>query len=328
MALLQSLKARIRSIESTQKVTKAMKMIAASCLRKTHLKTALIDDSIIEFKKVFDTLYDERPKELCDTINNFYRGNDSYLQNNRKKVRLFVVFTSDRGLCGHFNISVIKAMLTKLQGDGSSNGGSVVEGAYTNANNADKDQVENVLICIGKRGYEALKNLPVTEISFCDDLVLKINNFSFDLIDSIEANIIALSAKYDVIECFAVYNAFISVLQYSTIFDKLWPIAPKEDLFMRLAKDQTTTLPIGINSYEPHLTAVLSYLRDNYLKMKICNISLSSMLSEYSTRMTAMESASKNSQELTMKLTKKLNRIRQENITNELVEIIAGVQYV
>lgn len=363
MASLQALKMRIRCVESTKKVTKAMKMIASTSLRKTHAHLSENECWMKGFDQIFHAIYSEDSSKLCATINDMFIKQskncttcdtvDEYgivtSEEAKKRVRLFIVFTSDRGLCGHFNASIVKAMLHRLSNkqdaailqseqvldDISYNsvGNPRIKshdeyGISINDMSSATTDVQDMVICIGKRGYMALKNIAHASIEHASDLVLKVSNFSQDFVKKMEDMVTAYATKYHVLECYAVYNAFESVLKYNVQFETLWPLQRKKDISLRIAEDVAAgnLSAVGVMSYEPSSGIVLNFLKQHYLQVKFYSIALSTMLSEYSARMVAMEGAHKNSEEVIIKLLKKLNKIRQETITNELIEIIAGMQ--
>lgn len=341
MTSLKTLRGRIRSIHSTKKITKAMQLISAARLRQIRIKKDDAMEYINQFKKMLFILYKNNKEEFISSIkdifiqkskNNFNTNNlinnnnidDDIDGNNSAKLILWITISSDKGLCGCFNTSVFRTLNTLL----------------INSNNShinNKININNLIICIGKKCYEAMKkkHLEFGNTSIVQISTKKINvkNIDYQHIESISneiANIIS-QTQCEIIECNLIYNDFISILKYETKLDKIFPIteletSPNLNIKTDSSLNAKTMDFTKLYDYEPNLEKVLKFINTNYLTVKLYNAILTSILSEYSARMMAMDNATRNSEDLLNKLKTQYNQNRQAGITKELIEIIAGVQ--
>ena len=216
------------------------------------------------------------------------------LGNRGKNRALLVLMTSDRGLCGGFNSSITKA----------------VE-AFVRKNPEGYEAID--LMIIGRKGKELLKRKMGDKIvKVHENLTGNINYATAQLIgqevvEGFEAE------KYDAV--YLMYNAFKSAMTQIVTLDQLLPVVPKEVEEDTLVADYI---------YEPSQADVLDQLLPKYVEVKIFRGLLESVASEQGSRMSAMDSASKNASEMIGKLTLQYNRLRQAAITKELMEIISG----
>ena len=301
MAGLKELRTRIETIKSTQKITSAMKMVAASGLRKAQ---GLIASS---------APYRENLAAVAGNIVSEYRmieKNGTAVNwpmlisgSGADKNYLLLVFTSDRGLCGSFNASVVK----------------VAERRIEELRQAGK----NVTVaCIGRKGYSILKRQYGEIIVRSIDGIAKkgarydesvvIANYAFD--DFMMGNI-------DV--CEAVFSEFHSAINREIVCRRLLPIAIP-------AAEENDSKPVLVNGaeyeYEPGKMKVLVYMLPQLFRASVFEAIVQSQASEQGARMTYMDNATRNAKDMISRLTLKYNRMRQNNITTELIEIIAGAE--
>ncbi len=284
MANLKNLKLRIRSIQSTQKITKAMKTVSASKLKKAR---KAVETNRPYFKKINEITkiiarhsYDARYVPL------FYGYKDI-------KNVVFVVITSDRGLCGALNSSVVRIMKQKL------------------AESKAQDYTVTIL-CIGKKGYEQLKTLHGIKIRLIDDFVHN-KPIAVESLQILARNLITdyMSGILDV--CYVFFNKFISSLSYNSTFRQVIPLFTKQEV-----------LTSNVNNHfmcEPKAEEIVDNLVERNLTLHLISMILENVASEHGARMSAMDNASCNAYELIKDLSLIYNKTRQTAITTELMDI-------
>lgn len=290
MASLKTLKLRIKSVKSTQKITKAMKMVAASKLRRAREAAEAARPYADKMEGMVMRLAaagaqkGEAPKLLVGT------GSESK--------QLLVLCTADRGLCGAFNSSIVRAARRKIR-ELQSQGKQVS------------------VYCVGKKSYDLLplelKPLVVGRIT---DIAKRTVAYSSaetvgnEIFQGFEAG------QYDVVT--VIYNHFKSVISQIVTFQQLIPLPQSE-------AEIITPVPY---EYEPGEGAILRDLLPRNVTMQLFKAMLESAASEQGARMNSMENATRNAGEMIKKLTLVYNRTRQANITKELIEIISGAEAV
>ena len=301
MANLKELKIRIASVKSTQKITKAMQMVAASKLRKAQERAEAVRPYTEKMEKMLSELSasisgDNAPKLLSGHISdNGKAKNDNVL---------LLVATADRGLCGGFNSSIVKE--AKEQAD------------------LLKRQGKNVsIITIGKKGLEQLSSIYGNIIIHSFDTTGKKQP---EFADSEEAaeKIIELfeSDKIDV--CKVIFSKFVSPLEQNVTVQQLIPLENNEIV----ESDVKTSSASSVYEYEPNEESVLSTLLPHNIAVQIYRGVLENAASEQGARMTAMDNATRNAGDMIDGLTLVYNRTRQAAITTELTEIVAGAEAV
>jgi F-type H+-transporting ATPase subunit gamma len=294
MSNLKTLKTRIKSVKSTQKMTKAMKMVAASKLRRAK--------NLVELSRPYSQKIDEIITNLAGNIDVRENPDDSFeLMTGRAnaKTHLLVVLSSDRGLCGGLNTSAVKFAKNRI-------------------NSLLQEGKEVKILCIGKKGYDQLKS------KFSDKIIDQIFGIFKDKIDhdvarNIADKIVTLfnDKKFDV--CEVVYSKFKSAIAQDASIKQIIPIKIDErDLDKNLS---SYNCPI---SFEPEKEEILSELLPKNIAMQLYNELLENSASEQGARMAAMESATNNAGKMIKNLTLVYNRTRQANITKELIDIVSG----
>ena len=285
MANLKDLRGRIRSVKNTRQITKAMKMIAAARLRKAQ--------DAIEAKRP----YAQRLSEVIGTLATRADAEDHPLLEVRKpKQVLLLVLTSDRGMCGGFNMNIARATERYVKDSG--------------------DQHEKTeLAVIGKKGQEYFKRRP--EYTVQKEYRDVFTNIGFAKAGEIGREIIDAYVDEGLDAVYMVYNEFKSAISQEVVVEKILPVEPKDD-----AKDEDLLDFL----YEPGKRAVLDEVLPLYVNYQIYRAILESIASEMGARMTAMDNATRNASELIDKLTLQYNRARQAAITTELMEIIGGAE--
>ena len=289
MPSLDDLRKRIKSVKSTQKITKAMKMVAASKLRKAQENaekgrpySEKMSNIILNLSNSI-TDKENAPKLLTGT------GTD--------KVHLCVVLTADRGLCGGFNSNIVKkakSFFKKIKSEGKS----------------------LKIITVGSKGYDQLKRVYgsqiIEKISFKDSKVA--NYLDAEIVGK---KIIELFEKNEFDMCTIFYNQFKNVMTQ----------IPQEQQIIPLKSNEIKKNSVEDNyEFEPEEDEILSNLLPKNISTQIFKAMLENSASEQGSRMTAMDSATRNAGELVDKLTINYNRSRQAAITKELIEIISGAE--
>jgi len=301
MAGLKELRARIETIKSTQKITSAMKMVAASSLRKAQ---GLIASSVPYRENILSPLENVVSEfRTLEQNGTFVKWPRMIAGSENDLTYLLLVFTSDRGLCGNFNASVAKVAARRIE----------------ELQNAGK---EVKVACIGRKGYSILKRRYAANIVRDIDGIAKkgarydesavIANYAYD--DFMMRNI-------DV--CEAVYSEFHSAINREIVVKQLLPLRFSE-------RAEAGTEPVLVNGaayeYEPYKMEVLGQSLPLLYKASVFEAIIHSQASEHGARMTSMDNATRNAKDMISRLTLKYNRMRQTNITTELIEIIAGAE--
>lgn len=301
MAGLKELRTRIETIKSTQKITSAMKMVAASSLRKAQ---GLIASSVPYRENILSPLENVVSEfRTLEQNGTFVKWPRMIAGSENDRTYLLLVFTSDRGLCGNFNASVAKVAARRIE----------------ELQNAGK---EVKVACIGRKGYSILKRRYAANIVRDIDGIAKkgarydesavIANYAYD--DFMMRNI-------DV--CEAVYSEFHSAINREIVVKQLLPLR-----FSECA--EAGTEPVLVNGaayeYEPYKMEVLGQSLPLLYKASVFEAIIHSQASEHGARMTSMDNATRNAKDMISRLTLKYNRMRQTNITTELIEIIAGAE--
>jgi F-type H+-transporting ATPase subunit gamma len=281
MASLKSIKKRIVSVKNTRQITKAMKMVSAAKLRRAQ-------ENVVAARP-----YAGKLAEVLTRLAASQDGDTSpLLQARPVKKSLLLVVTSDRGLCGGFNANICKAAERFVVERGS-------------------DAGELVVMTVGRKGYEFLKNRRTIWKNYTG--IFSSLNYQTAALLSREVVEGYLAEEYD--EVFILFNSFRSVMSQDITLSKLLPIVPE-------ASENEEYVPEYI--YEPSKGALLEELLPKHIEVQVFKALLESVASEHGARMTAMDSASKNANEMIGKLTLQYNRARQAAITTELMEIISG----
>jgi F-type H+-transporting ATPase subunit gamma len=293
MANLKDLKNRIKSVKSTQKITKAMKMVAASKLRRARSKAEEAEPYASEMKNIVE--------KLVASLGNEPISIPLLSVKSTPKTHLIVVVASDRGLCGAFNSSIFKMVKKKIF-DIESHG------------------IHAKLLCVGKKGYELLKPLYKNKIIDTIEGISKKKQLNYSDAEFISKKLLSLFANNEFDVCSIVYNKFKSAISQIPTFEQLIPVD-------RASEDNTATQD-EIFEYEPDSEQILSDLLPKNLSVQIFQSLLESSASEQGARMTAMDNASRSAGVMIKDLTLIYNRTRQAAITKELIEIISGAEAV
>ncbi|GIK99402.1 MAG: ATP synthase gamma chain [Alphaproteobacteria bacterium] len=290
MPSLKDLKNRINSVKSTQKITSAMKMVAAAKLRRAQEQAEAARPFAERMERVVGSLaasmagQEGAPAMLAGT--------------GRDQTHLLVVITSDRGLCGAFNSSIVRAARRTIR-DLQAEGRTVK------------------LLCVGRKGRDQLRrDHGKLIVGTIEDVGRP--RLGFDAADAIAQRLTSMyeAGEFDV--CSVLYNKFKSVIAQIVTLQQLIPFAPPAE-----------TVEAGggvVYEVEPDESEVLAGLLPRNLAVQVYRALLESAASEQGARMTAMDNATRNAGDMINKLTITYNRSRQAYITKELIEIISGAE--
>jgi len=292
MAGLKEVRIRIASVKSTQQITSAMKMVAASKLRKAQ-------NSILKLRPYAAKLR-EMLQNLSGSIEN--SGESVYSENRAPEKVLLIIIASNRGLCGAFNSNIMKAAVA-LMGD-----------KYREQ--ALKGNVS--LITIGKRATEFFQKRGYKVIASHDDFFDSLN---FATISPFAESLMQSFVKREFDRIEIIYNQFKNAAVQKLVNEQFLPILP-DALSSKDAKNKAPADYI----FEPDQETVVSGLIPKTLRIQVFKAILDSYAAEMGARMTAMQQATDNAKELLKNLNITYNKARQNQITNELIEIVSGAE--
>tara|TARA_Y100001970_G_scaffold20809_1_gene23524 strand:+ start:781 stop:1662 length:882 start_codon:yes stop_codon:yes gene_type:complete len=291
MASLDDLKKRISSVKSTQKITKAMKMVAAAKLRRAQESA--------EKGRPYSEKMNNIILNLSGGISDKQSAPKLLVGTGEDKVHLCIVLTSDRGLCGGFNSNIIKK--AKLFFKKVLNDNKILK-----------------IITVGSKGYDQLKR------GYKDNIIDKIsfkeskNSNYFDA-EKVGKIIMENFEKKEFDVCTIFYNQFKNVITQIPQEQQIIPLKISE-------KKKDDSLSEDTYEFEPEEDEILSNLLPKNISTQIFKAMLENAASEQGSRMSAMDNATRNAGEMVDKLTIEYNRSRQAAITKELIEIISGAE--
>ena len=288
MASLKDMRVRIAATKATQKITKAMQMVAASKLRRAQAAAEAARP------------YAERMEKVLGNIAASVGGNPSAPRllagTGDDRVHLLLVCTAERGLCGPFNSAIVRL-------------------ARDRANALIADGKEVKFFCVGRKGFEQLRRLFESRIIETVDL-RAVRQIKFENADGIGAKILALfnAGQFDV--CTLFFSRFKSVIAQVPTAQQIIPAVFPE------------TAPNGgaVYEYEPDEEDILAALLPRNISVQIFRALMENAASFYGAQMTAMDNATRNAGDMIRKQTLTYNRTRQAMITKELIEIISGAE--
>lgn len=294
MAGTKEIKRRIKSVKNTKKITKAMELVAASKMKRAVSST------------LASRLYAEYSWEVLTSISkNIEESSHPFFTQRKVENILFVLITSNRGLCGAYNMQVIKKILTLLH-----------------PSRQDRGKVNINIVTIGKKGDVAMRrvgqSIVATFAELPDNIILSdvtpISQF---------LNEEYLKENYD--QVFVFYTDFISALTQRPNIKQILPVS--KQVIEELIENMPDKSKINKVNYliEGDTNMLIKSLAEKITKMQIYQMLLESNASEQSSRMVAMKNASEASGEMIDDLTLVFNKARQSNITREISEISAGM---
>ncbi|HVG18545.1 MAG TPA: ATP synthase F1 subunit gamma [Blastocatellia bacterium] len=307
MANLQDLRRRVRSVRNMQKITKAMKMVAAARLRRAQERVSAARPYADTMTRVLGRLAARAGDYHHPLLDQ--RGDEHYV---------LALVTADKGLCGAFNTNLIKAAQQFIR---------------------ENESKHVDLVAVGRKGRDFFRRRPVTILR---DYI----NITAGTVNHEDAAVIArelmetYTAEGSTIDrVFLVYNEFKSVLSQQVTIKQLLPIGAEAfggaDEASSALRGGVATVPpaatpqseVSIDYlYEQPPAEIFGNLLPRYVETQVFYALLESVASEHGARMTAMDSASKNAGEVIDTLTLNMNRVRQASITREIIEVVSGAQ--
>jgi F-type H+-transporting ATPase subunit gamma len=293
MPNLKELKNRIASVKSTKKITSAMKMVAASKLRRAQ--------ELAESSRVYADSLAFILSSLAGKTTNNSDLPEILTGRENPKTTLLVVNSSDRGLCGGFNSNLFrnaKNWIAQQQAQGKS----------------------VKLMTVGKKAASFYRRSELDVIAGFDDLAS--NDRQLQVAEEVKNKIVELFENKEVDEVFILFNKFISAISQEPSYQSLIPMAAEESTEEEI---QTNN---AVFEFEPDKNELLEYLVPRNFLTQIYRSILESSASEHAARMTSMDNATRNAGDMIDRLTLTYNRTRQAFITKELIEIISGAEAV
>jgi F-type H+-transporting ATPase subunit gamma len=294
MPSLLDIRRRVRAVKSTQQITKAMKMVAASKLRRAQERIQQARPYALQMLRVLNSLasrVDPSSHPLLD---------EREAPKAAGRALLFVI-TADRGLCGSFNTNVIKSSATFI---------------------TESRDRQVALGLVGRRGrdYFARRGFDVRYEQVNLFAALK-----FEDAKAIAKSAIEAFVGNEVDSVYLVYNEFKSVMQQHVAVERLLPI-PRGAFSSGSPAAVSEASPAVDYLYEPAPGELFTHLIPNHVEVQVYRALLESAAAEHAARMTAMDAATRNSAEMIDQLTLYMNKVRQAAITREIIEVVSGAQ--
>ena len=282
MANLKEIRGRITSISSTMQITRAMKMVSAAKLKKAQ-------DAIVMLRP-----YSEKLQELIQNVNSSSDPDQIsvYAQKREVKRVLFIAVTSNRGLAGAFNSSIVKELNVQFQ---------------------NNSQYEVEVLPVGKKAFDAVRR----SRTVYNNASSVYDNLNFDVVSNVAEGVMTSfrEGKFD--EVYLIYNKFVNAATQEVTTEQLLPISMPENTEPQVETDYI---------FEPNRTEILDNLIPKSIKTQVFKAILDSVASEHGARMTAMHKATDNAEALRNDLKIFYNKARQAAITNEILEIVSGAE--
>ena len=293
MPSLKALRNSIASVKATQKITKAMQMVAAAKFRRAQ--------TAAEAARPYATRMEAVLANLSTALKGREGGPPLMVGTGKDQVHLLVVCTAERGLCGAFNSAIVRLAREHV--------GRLL---------ADGKQVK--ILCVGKKGLDQLKRLYAPLIIDTIDF-RGVRQLSFEHAEKVAARVLELFSEgaFDVAMLF--FSRFKSVISQIPTAQQIIPAPIPAD-----TPSQDAALGGAVYEYEPDEAEILADLLPLNITVQVFKALLENAASEQGARMSAMDNATRNAGDMINKLTIRYNRQRQANITKELIEIISGAE--
>ncbi len=297
---LRDIRKRIASVRSTQQITKAMKMVAAAKLRRAQENIWAARPYATKISEVLESLVTQTSREAHPLL----AGREE------ERVEL-VLFTSDRGLCGAYNMNLIQRAERFFE--------------------EQKATAHEVFFSfVGRKGRDHLRK---RKVQIHREVINFFGRVDYSLASRIGQELVLAFIEKQVDAIYLLYSEFRSAVQHRVILKKILPFIPEisaaEGIAFSPASEKEQP-PRGTAAaeylYEPSQVEILDKILPLYVEVQVYRAMLESLASEYGARMTAMENATNNAAEMIEKLTLVYNKARQASITKELIEIVSGAE--
>ncbi|PLX04310.1 MAG: ATP synthase F1 subunit gamma [Marinilabiliales bacterium] len=290
MANLKEVRTRISSVQSTMQITSAMKMVAASKLRKAQNAIITMRPYASKLKEIMQNLSSSLDGS-SDSVYGTYKGDEKVL---------LIPITSNRGLCGAFNANIVKETVSLIK---------------TNfQQQLEKNNVS--LFCIGSKGADLLKSKGYTISNVNHEIF---DELTFENVLAIAENLMKQFSDGEYDKMILVYNQFKNAASQIIINEQFLPLVESEE------KEEASSHQADF-IFEPSKQEILEEIIPKTIKIQLYKAILDSFASEHGARMTAMHQATDNANELLKELKLKYNKARQAAITNEILEIVGGAE--
>ncbi len=292
MASLKEVRIRISSVNSTRQITSAMKMVAASKLRKAQ-------NAILNMRP-----YAQKLQHIMQDLTNDMEGSDEgvYTADRGDQNVLIVTITSNRGLCGAFNANVVKNAINLVE-----------------SNFAEQNKKGNVkFLCLGKKGADDLIIAGYKPIEINTEIF---DNLSFEEAVPIAEELMQLFVDKSYDKIILVYNQFKNAAVQLIQEEQFLPVVEAQNNEGELTEEANANY-----IFEPNKEEILEALVPKAIKVQLYKALLDSFASEHGARMTAMHKATENADEMLKDLKLTYNKARQASITNEILEIVGGAE--
>ncbi|HMR07806.1 MAG TPA: ATP synthase F1 subunit gamma [Polyangiaceae bacterium] len=303
MANLKAIRKRITSVKNTQKITRAMKMVAGARLNRAQQRILAMRPYAVKTSDVLREVTTAANRRQADAGAGAGAAADDHplLARRPEKSTLLLVITSDRGLCGAFNTNILRAAEK-----------------HWREREAEGHRVQLAIIGRKGRDYFRRRNAPIMHV-FSEVW----EQLDLDQARNVAKTVLKPFVAADVDAIYLVYNEFKSAMTQRVVTEPLFPLAVEEP------SAEETAANDGFEQdfiFEPNKEGLMERLVPMYVEISVLRALFESMASELGARMTAMDSATKNASEMIDKLTLQYNRARQAAITTELMEIIGGAE--
>ena len=295
MASLKDLRDRINSVQSTKKITSAMKLVAGARLKKAQIEAESSRPYVNRMQTIIDNVTSNVNMENAPEI---IKGKEN------NKIHLIVLMTSDRGLCGGFNSAITKLAKKKVKN-------------LLNSNKTVK------IFCIGKKGLDHLKR-EFNEFIIDSIPISSQKRIDYEFAAKISNKILLMYENEEFDVAHTVFSLFKSAIKQEAQLKQIIPVLESDENISN--KDEKND--DAIYEYEPEEEEVLKNLVPQNVAIQIFSGLLENAAGEQGARMTAMDNATRNAGELIDELTLNYNRSRQAQITKELIEVISGAEAV
>lgn len=286
MANIKDLKKRIKSTKGTFKITKAMKLVSAAKLNKAQQRIVGMRPYATELESTVRTV---------SALNKEY-SSVYFKENPENRQSIVLVISSDKGLCGAYNTSIVKAV-RRLQ--------------------RDKTGEQFKYLWIGKKARDLVQK----EVNGGKTYTFAKADPTFEEVRKVAAELADMFTTGEVGKVYVLFNSFLSAIAFETKVRQLLPMSVTEE-----EREQLRTKFPYDYKYEPSAESILDTLVPEVFVTAVYTSILDAIASEHGTRMSAMENASKNCKEMIRKLSLKMNKLRQAKITTELAEVVSGAE--
>jgi len=299
MPSLRDVKKHISAVTSIKQITYAMKMVAAARIKKAQDSIIASRPYAIEMGKLMSDLYGEFTEEDC-----LGKKAELFFAKRQKGEKVLLLITADKGLCGAFNTSVMKAAIKWIR--------------------ANMDSRVHVL-AVGKKGIDLVRRLKKADVQLYSELAGIFPKAKYAHAEMLYEKLFELFQKPEIQNVTMIYNTFVSRASQAVIVKELLPLTD----YIENGAGKTEEDEKKGNSeffFEPEKSEIFDALIPRHITVQIYRALLESQAAELAARMSAMEAASENASELIEGLTLKMNKTRQSIITTELTEIVSGAE--